>query len=535
MKEIKFNKESRKKLQTGLNKVADAVGVTLGAKGRNVILQNNYGNPHVTKDGVTVARSISLPDFVENMGGQLLIEGASKTVDLAGDGTTTTCVLAKSIVNEGIKVINRSKLPFFRHVNLMDLKRGIDKAVDIVVKELDFVSEKVTDKDDLKNIACISANGDEYIGEIISKAFDKVGKEGVIRVEESKDTKTYVELVEGTQFINGLLSPYFVTNPKKLTAEYENPLIIFYDGKVASAKDILPIINASIELKRPLVIVAHDFEGEVIGTLVHNKLKGNSRIIPIKAPSYQDKRTNFVNDLCVLTGSTLVSENTGNTVDKFNQSMFGSVEKIVVDSERTTLIKGGGDSTLIKKQIDDLTQQAENCKHEVDEKDLRDRIAKLVGGVAVIYVGANTEVEMNEKKDRIDDALSATKAAIEEGVVAGGGIALLDASIVLEFDAITEEENKDIKKGMNILLKSLKSPIDKILSNAGLKPSKILKNIPFASYPLGYNLKTDNYENLLKAGVIDPKKVTRVALESAASIATMILTTEATVSDFKDK
>lgn len=527
-KEIKFNNDARIALQKGLNKVADAVGVTLGAKGRNVILQNDYGNPHVTKDGVSVARSIVLPDHVENMGAKLIIEAASKTVNEAGDGTTTTCVLAQSLVKEGIDLMQENP-----KINPMDLKKGIDKGVEIVVDELAKLAIDVDSEDQLKNIATISANNDEFIGGIIAKAFKEVTKDGIIRVEESRTTETYVELVEGTQFINGLLSPYFVTNPKKLTAEYENPLLLFYGSKLAHVNDIMPIINRSIQLNKPMIIFANDFEGEVINTLVNNKLKGGSRIIGVRSPSYSDKRINYVNDLCLLTGGTLVSEDTGNPVENFNDSMFGSCEKIVVDVERTTLINSKGDSDKIKQHILDLTEQAENTKHEVDEKDIRDRISKLIGGVAVIHVGANTEVEMNEKKDRIDDALSATKAALEEGIVAGGGIALLACYRIVN-EELKNNHNEDVRHGLSILSFSLSSPFEKMMLNAGLNAVTISEKV-INPYPKGFNVKTEQYEDLIKSGVIDPKKVTRVALESAASIATMILTTEATVSVLEEK
>lgn len=527
-KQIKFNDDARLALQRGLDKVADAVGVTLGAKGRNVIIQNEHGgSPHVTKDGVSVARSINLPDHVENMGATLLIEAASKTVNEAGDGTSSTCVLAQSLVREGLKAIKDNP-----KLNPMDIKKGIDKGVEIVVEKLEELAIPVESEEQLKSIATISANNDENIGGLIATAVNKVTKDGVIRVEDSKNNDTYVDLVDGTQFINGLLSPYFINNPKKLTTEYENPLILFYDGKVAHTKDIVPIINIAIAQHQPLVIIANDFDGEVIATLVQNKKQINSKIVPVKAPSYGDKRTNFVNDLCLLTGATLISEQTGDTVDKFQPSMFGTATKVVIDPERTTIIKGGGDPIEIKKHIEDLKEQAKEAKHEVDEEDFRNRIAKLMSGIAVIYIGANSEVELNEKKDRIDDALHATKAATEEGIVAGGGIALLNCvRDVINFSVTCD--SLDTLTGLNVLGLALSSPFGRMFDNAGLDSVDIFDNVK-DQYPEGFNLKTEQYENLIESGVVDPKKVTRVALESAASIATMILTTEATVSSSKE-
>ena len=533
-KEIKFNSDAREALKRGVDKVANAVKVTLGAKGRNVIISRNYSAPHITKDGVTVAREISLPDPIENMGADMIKEAAGRTVNEVGDSTTTTTVLAQSIIAGGIKMID-NYTPSFKNlfsvssVNPMDLKRGIDKGVKAIITRLDQITKEIkSDSQSLIDIATISANNDSEIGFIIAEAMRKVSVDGVVKVEESKSTNTYIDVVEGAQFVNGLLSPYFVTNSQKGIAEMEKPLIFFYDKKVANTKEILPVIELGLKTGRPLVIIANDFEGEVIATLSQNRVKKGFRIAAVKAPSFGDKRKNYMEDLALTTGATVVSEEKGLSVSDFNMHFFGESEKIVISPERTTIIGGAGSKELIEARIDNLKNQADEAKQEIDEKDFRDRIAKLVGGIAVIYVGANTEVEMNEKKDRIDDALSATRAAIEEGVVAGGGVTLINCLNVLKNVVV---DNRDQQLGVDILREAIKSPMYQIAENSGLDGNRVVKKAIKLGYPIGYNSKEDRYEDMIKAGIIDPKKAVRVALESAASVASLIITTEATISD----
>ena len=516
--------------------MANAVNVTLGAKGRNVIIAREYGAPHVTKDGVTVAREIVLPDPVENMGAEMIKEAASKTVEEAGDGTTTTAVLAQALIHEGIESIKRyegliPRLLRKKQVNPMDLKRGIDAGVEAVVRNLMILSEDVSkDTDALRNIASISANNDFYIGGLIAEAMDKVSVDGIIRVEDAKGTETYVDLVDGAQFVNGLLSPYFITNPEKGTAEFEDPLIMFYGKKVSNTRDILPAIEVGLKTGKPLLIIADDFEGEVIATLAQNRVQKGFRIAAVKSPSYGIKRKHFMEDLALLTNATYISDEKGIDISEFNEGMFGMASKVVITPETTTIIDGAGSKGAIDIRIAELRTQAENATQEIDEKDIRDRIAKLIGGVAIIYVGANTEVEMMEKKDRIDDALSATRAAVEEGVVAGGGVALIDC-----IHAVSEVpvSNRDQQIGLEVLIKALEKPVFQIAENSGVSGKEVVKSVTERGYPYGYNAKDDCYENMIWAGILDPKKVTRVALESAASIATLILTTDATISNFK--
>ena len=530
MKEIKFKDEARRGLLNGINKVADTVKATLGAKGRNVVIQSDYAAPHVTKDGVTVARSISLPDPVEDMGAQMIKEVAAKAVEETGDGTTTATVLAQAIVNEGHRILS-NRLWWERDINPMDVKRGIDKGVEEVVDYLRLISEDVAhDNERIGQIATISANNDEEIGSLIAEAMKKVSIDGVITVEEAKGTKTYVDVVDGVQFVNGLLSPYFVTNQEKMTAELENPLIFFYSKKVSNTKEILPIIEIGLTTGRPLVIVADDFEGEVIATLAQNKIQKGFHIAAVKSPSFGEKRKNFMEDLAMVTGGTVVSEEKGIKIEDFNESYFGESDKVSISRERTTIVGGKGKREDIDNRILSLKSQVENSTQEYDDIEIKDRISKLAGGVAVIYVGANTEVEMREKKDRIDDALSATKAAVEEGVVAGGGVALLNSLKILD---LRIPDNKDQAIGIKILRKAVQSPLKQIAENSGLNGKKVVKTIIGLPYPMGYNSKEDRYEDMLEAGIIDPVKVTRVALESAASIASLILTTEATISNLK--
>ena len=529
-RQIKFGSDARGKLQKGINELANAVKVTLGAKGRNVIIQGEYAAPHVTKDGVTVARNISLPDPIENMGAEMIKEVAAKAVEETGDGTTTATVLAQSIVNEGVKVLSKKRFGFLSpdYINTMDVKRGIDKGVEHVVDYLKILSEKVAhDNERIGQIATISANGDSEIGEIIAKAMAKVSNDGVISVEEAKGTETYVDVVEGVQFVNGLLSPFFITNQEKLTAEFENPLIFLYSKKVANTKEILPVIEAGLKTGRPLVLIADDFEGEVIATLAQNRIQKGFQIAAVKSPSYGEKRKNLMEDLALITGGT-VSEEKGLNPKEFAPSMFGEAAKVSISKERTTIVDGAGNKEDIQDRIKQLKENIENSTQEFDDEMTKERISKLVGGVAVIYVGANTEVEMKEKRDRIDDALAATKAAVEEGIVAGGGIALFS---FLKTENRSRRLPKDQRLGYDILMKAIQEPLKQIAENSGLVGNKVLKHLSKTEYPIGYNSKEDRYEDLLKAGIIDPVKVTRVALESAASIASLILTTEATISN----
>lgn len=535
-KQIKFNDDARSALKAGVDKIANAVNVTLGAKGRNVIIAREYGAPHVTKDGVTVAKEITLPDPVENMGAEMIREAASKTVNEAGDGTTTTTVLAQSLIREGLSKLYYGdrwydRLLGSRSINPMDMKRGIDAGVESAVKHLEKIAVHIgKDSDNLKHIATISANNDSVIGEIIAEAMTKVSIDGVVKVEEAKGTETYVDVVDGAQFVNGLLSPYFITNPEKAIADLENPLILFYAKKVGNTKEILPAIEEGLKTGRPLVIIADDFEGEVIATLAKNRLQKGFQIAAVKSPSYGIKRKNFLEDLALLTGGTVLSEEKGVLIEDFTPSMFGESDKVIISPETTTIIGGKGSKEAVELRVSRLKEQADLAQQEIDEQDLKQRIAKLVGGVAVIYVGANTEVEMNEKKDRIDDALSATKAAVEEGIVAGGGVALIDC-----IDAVytTPVNNRDQEIGLEVLISAMKSPMYQIAQNSGVNGNKVVKQAMKMKYPIGYNSREDRYENLIDSGIIDPKKVTRVALESAASIASLILTTEATISNFK--
>jgi len=525
-KEIKFDIEARDGLKRGVDALANAVKVTLGPKGRNVIISKSFGGPTVTKDGVSVAKEVELPDTLENMGAQMVKEVASKTNDLAGDGTTTATVLAQAIVKEGLKNVAAGANP-------MDLKRGIDKAVEAIVADLASQSKEVgsaTEK--IKQVASISANNDETIGELIATAFGKVGKEGVITVEEAKGTDTYVDVVEGMQFDRGYLSAYFVTNSEKMEAELERPYILLYDKKVSSMKDLLPVLEPVAQSGRPLLIIAEDVDGEALATLVVNKLRGALKIAAVKAPGFGDRRKALLEDIAILTGGTVIAEERGYTLENATLDMLGTCEKVTIDKDNTTIVNGAGEAEMIKNRVNQIKAQMDSTTSDYDREKLQERLAKLAGGVAVLYVGAASEVEMKEKKDRVDDALHATRAAVEEGIVAGGGVALLRAKKVL---AGIKTENADEATGVQIVSRAVESPLRTIVENAGLEGSVVVAKVAEGSGDFGYNAKTDEYVDMLAAGIIDPKKVTRVALENAASVAGMILTTECALIDIKEE
>ncbi|MBU3681932.1 MAG: chaperonin GroEL [Flavobacterium sp.] len=524
-KDIKFDIEARDGLKRGVDALANAVKVTLGPKGRNVIIGKSFGGPTVTKDGVTVAKEIELTDALENMGAQMVKEVASKTNDLAGDGTTTATVLAQAIVKEGLKNVAAGANP-------MDLKRGIDKAVDCIVGDLAKQAKVVgSDSEKIKQIASISANNDDVIGELIATAFAKVGKEGVITVEEAKGTDTYVDVVEGMQFDRGYLSPYFVTNPEKMEAELENPYILLYDKKVSSLKELLPVLEPVAQSGKPLLIIAEDVDGEALSTLVVNKLRGALKIAAVKAPGFGDRRKAMLEDIAILTGGTVISEERGYTLENTTIDMLGSAKRVSIDKDNTTIVSGSGDADMIKNRVNQIKGQMEVTTSEYDKEKLQERLAKLAGGVAVLYVGAASEVEMKEKKDRVDDALHATRAAVEEGIVAGGGVALLRAKASL---ASLKSTNADEATGIQIISRAVEAPLRTIVENAGLEGSVVVAKVAEGKGDFGYNAKTDEYVDMLKAGIIDPKKVTRVALENAASVAGMILTTECALVDIKE-
>jgi chaperonin GroEL len=525
-KDIKFDIEARDGLKRGVDALANAVKVTLGPKGRNVIIGKSFGGPNVTKDGVTVAKEIELKDPLENMGAQMVKEVASKTNDLAGDGTTTATVLAQAIVKEGLKNVAAGANP-------MDLKRGIDKAVEAIVADLGKQAKVVgSDSEKIKQIASISANNDEVIGELIAKAFGKVGKEGVITVEEAKGTDTYVDVVEGMQFDRGYLSPYFVTNPEKMNVELENPYILLYDKKVSSLKELLPVLEPVAQSGKPLLIIAEDVDGEALSTLVVNKLRGALKIAAVKAPGFGDRRKAMLEDIAILTGGTVIAEESGYTLENATLEMLGTAEKITIDKDNTTIVNGAGNADLIKNRVNQIKSQMETTTSDYDKEKLQERLAKLAGGVAVLYVGAASEVEMKEKKDRVDDALHATRAAVEEGIVAGGGVALLRAKSAL---ASIKADNADEATGIQIVSRAIESPLRTIVENAGLEGSVVVAKVSEGKGDFGYNAKTDEYVDMLKAGIIDPKKVTRVALENAASVAGMILTTECALVEIKEE
>ena len=525
-KDIKFDIEARDGLKRGVDALANAVKVTLGPKGRNVIISKSFGAPHVTKDGVSVAKEVELADTLENMGAQMVKEVASKTNDLAGDGTTTATVLAQAIVKEGLKNVAAGANP-------MDLKRGIDKAVEAIVADLSKQTQEVgSTTEKIKQVASISANNDEIIGELIAEAFGKVGKEGVITVEEAKGTDTYVDVVEGMQFDRGYLSPYFVTNPEKMETEFDNPYILLYDKKISSLKELLPVLEPVAQSGKALLIIAEDVDGEALSTLVVNKLRGALKIAAVKAPGFGDRRKAMLEDIAILTGGTVIAEESGYTLENATLEMLGTAERVSIDKDNTTIVNGAGDSDMIKNRVNQIKAQMETTTSDYDREKLQERLAKLAGGVAVLYVGAASEVEMKEKKDRVDDALHATRAAVEEGIVAGGGVALLRAKTALtNVDAL----NADEKTGIQIVSRAIESPLRTIVENAGLEGSVIVAKVAEGSGNYGYNAKTDEYVDMLVAGIIDPKKVTRVALENAASVAGMILTTECALVDIKEE
>ena len=524
-KDIKFDIDARDGLKRGVDALANAVKVTLGPKGRNVIISKSFGAPQVTKDGVTVAKEVELENELENMGAQMVKEVASKTNDLAGDGTTTATVLAQSIVKEGLRNVAAGANP-------MDLKRGIDKAVKAIVANLDKQSQEVgSSSDKIKQVASISANNDDVIGDLIALAFGKVGREGVITVEEAKGTDTYVDVVEGMQFDRGYLSPYFVTDSEKMIADLESPYILLYDKKVSTMKDLLPVLEPVAQTGKPLLIIAEDVDGEALATLVVNKLRGALKIAAVKAPGFGDRRKAMLEDIAILTGGTVISEERGFTLENTTIEMLGTAERVTIDKDNTTVVNGSGEGDLIKNRVNQIKSQIETTTSDYDKEKLQERLAKLAGGVAVLYIGAASEVEMKEKKDRVDDALHATRAAVEEGIVAGGGVALLRTKSVLE--KITTE-NLDEVTGIQIVARAIESPLRTIVENAGGEGSVVAAKVMEGKKDFGFDAKTDTYVDMLKAGIIDPKKVTRIALENAASVAGMILTTECALVDIKE-
>ena len=524
-KDIKFDIEARDGLRRGVDALANAVKVTLGPKGRNVIVSKSFGAPIVTKDGVTVAKEIELADALENMGAQMVKEVASKTNDLAGDGTTTATVLAQAIVKEGLKNVAAGANP-------MDLKRGIDKAVEAIVENLTKQAKKVGDSSEkIKQVATISSNNDENIGELIAQAFGKVGKEGVITVEEAKGTDTYVDVVEGMQFDRGYLSPYFVTDSDKMIASLENPYILLFDKKISTMKDLLPVLEPVAQSGKPLLIISEDVDGEALATLVVNKLRGSLKIAAVKAPGFGDRRKAMLEDIAILTNGTVISEERGFSLENTTLDMLGSCEKVTIDKDNTTIVNGAGAAKNIKTRVNQIKSQIETTTSDYDKEKLRERLAKLAGGVAVLYVGAASEVEMKEKKDRVDDALHATRAAVEEGIVAGGGVAFIRSKSVL---AKVSVENSDEETGLQIVARAIEAPLRTIVENAGGEGSVVVAKVYDGKGDFGYDAKSETYVNMLEAGIIDPKKVTRIALENAASVAGMILTTECALTDIKE-
>ena len=520
-KEIKFDIESRDALKRGVDALANAVKVTLGPKGRNVVIEKSFGAPHVTKDGVSVAKEIELEDRVENMGAQMVKEVASKTNDIAGDGTTTATVLAQAIVREGLKNVAAGANP-------MDLKRGIDKAVTAVVENLKSQSQTVGDNNDkIKQVASVSANNDETIGSLIAEAFGKVGKEGVITVEEAKGIDTTVDVVEGMQFDRGYQSPYFVTNPEKMVAELDNPYILLVEKKISSMKELLPVLEPVAQGGKSLLIISEEVEGEALATLVVNKLRGSLKIAAVKAPGFGDRRKAMLEDIAILTGGQVISEERGFTMENATLDMLGTAEKVTIDKDNTTIVNGGGDEAQIKGRVNQIKAQMETTTSDYDREKLQERLAKLAGGVAVLYVGAASEVEMKEKKDRVDDALHATRAAVEEGIVPGGGVALVRSISSLNFNGA----NLDETTGIKIVKRAIEEPLRQIVANAGGEGSVIVAKVEEGSGDFGFNAKTDEYVNMYEAGIIDPTKVVRVALENAASVAGMLLTTECVITE----
>ncbi|PID67947.1 MAG: chaperonin GroEL [Flavobacteriia bacterium] len=524
-KEIIFDIESRDGLKRGVDALANAVKVTLGPKGRNVVIDKSFGGPSVTKDGVSVAKEVELEDALENMGAQMVKEVASKTSDLAGDGTTTATVLAQAIVKEGLKNVAAGANP-------MDLKRGIDKAVEVIVAQLQKASEKVGNKNDkIQQVAAISANNDDSIGKLIADAFAKVGKEGVITVEEAKGTETYVDIVEGMQFDRGYLSPYFINDPDKMLVDMESPYILLYEKKISSLKDLLPILEPVAQSGKPLLIIAEDVDGEALTTLVMNKLRGSLKIAAVKAPGFGDRRKAMLEDIAILTGGTMIAEETGLTLENATIDMLGTAEHITIDKDNTTIVNGSGKKADIKARVEQIKAQIEVTTSDYDKEKLQERLAKLAGGVAVLYVGAASEVEMKEKKDRVDDALHATRAAVEEGIIAGGGVALLRTKKAL---SKIKTINADEATGIAIIDRAIEEPLRQIVENAGKEGSVIVSKVLEGKGDYGYDAKSDAFVEMFKAGIIDPTKVTRIALENAASVSGMILTTECALVNIKE-
>ncbi|MBE9469103.1 MAG: chaperonin GroEL [Bacteroidetes bacterium] len=525
-KELKFNVEARDLLKQGMDKLADAVKVTLGPKGRNVVIEKKFGAPQVTKDGVTVAKEIELPDQYENVGAQMLKEVASKTGDDAGDGTTTATVIAQSIINVGLKNVTAGANP-------MGLKRGIDKAVAKVIENLKDQSQVISDQGEkIEQVAKISANNDAFIGKLIAEAMGKVHKEGVITVEEAKGIETYVKVVEGMQFDRGFISPYFVTDTEKMETKFENPYILIFDKKISVMKDLLPVLEATAQTGRGLLIIAEDVDGEALATLVVNRLRGSLKVAAVKAPGFGDRRKEMLEDIAILTGGTLISEETGLKLENTTIEMLGQAEKVTIDKENTTIVNGSGDAESIGKRVHQIKAQIEASTSDYDKEKLQERLAKLAGGVAVLYIGAASEVEMKEKKDRVDDALNATRAAVEEGIVPGGGVAYIRAIEALQdFTG----DNEDETTGIAIIRRAIEEPLRQIVNNSGEEGAVIVQKVKEGKADFGYNALTNEYQNLLKTGVIDPAKVARVALQNAASIAGMFLTTECVIVDEKEE
>ncbi|MDC1063324.1 chaperonin GroEL [Flavobacteriales bacterium] len=525
-KKITFDTEARDALKKGVDALANAVKVTLGPKGRNVVIDKQFGGPSITKDGVTVAKEIELEDTLENMGAQMVKEVASKTNDLAGDGTTSATVLAQAIISNGLKNVAAGANP-------MDLKRGIDKAVSAIIKDINKQAQQVGDSyDKIEQVASISANNDNVIGSLIAKAMKKVKTEGVITVEEAKGTDTTVEVVEGMQFDRGYLSPYFITDADKMEVELENPYILIFDQKISAMKDLLPILEQTAKSGKPLMIIAEDVDGEALSTLVVNKIRGALKVAAVKAPGFGDRRKAMLEDIAVLTNGTVVSEERGFKLESTTLEMLGTTEKIVIDKDNTTIVNGAGKKNSISARVNQIKTQIETTTSDYDKEKLQERLAKLAGGVAVLYVGAATEVEMKEKKDRVDDALAATRAAIEEGIVPGGGVSIVRASQSLDK---LKAENDDEQTGINIIYRAVEEPLRQIVENAGLEGSVIVAKVKDGKADFGFNAKTETFESLYKAGVIDPAKVVRVALENASSVAGMLLTTECVISNIKEE
>ncbi len=522
---VHYDIEARDALKRGVDKLADAVKVTLGPRGRNVVIEKSFGAPTVTKDGVTVAKEIELSDKLENMGAQMVKEVASKTSDNAGDGTTTATVLAQAIVSAGLKNVTAGANP-------MDLKRGIDMAVDAIVDELKKLSKEIDDRNEIAQVGTISANNDEFIGNLIADAMEKVGKDGVITVEEAKGTETYLETVEGMQFDRGYLSPYFVTDSEKMTTEMEDPYILIFDKKISAMKDLLPILEKVVQSGKPLLIIAEDIEGEALATLVVNKLRGSLKIAAVKAPGFGDRRKAMLEDIAILTGGTVISEERGYKLENATLDFLGQASSVTIDKDNTTIVGGSGKADDIKARVNQIKGQIESTTSDYDREKLQERLAKLSGGVAVLYIGAASEVEMKEKKARVEDALHATRAAVEEGIVPGGGVALLRTASAL---GKLKGENDDQAVGFQIIRKALEAPLRTIANNAGVEGAIVVQKVLEGKDAFGYNARTEEYEDLIKAGVIDPTKVTRTALQNAASVAGLLLTTEAVVSEKPSK